>query len=55
MAKDTDRTTKEFTGGNPFPSPNSTAKYAGLESNDSCCEIGNTEPNPYGPYAPSGK
>lgn len=55
MAKDNDMTTKEFTGGNPTQATNSTAKYAGIESRDSCCEVGNCEPNPYGPYTPSGK
>jgi hypothetical protein len=55
MAKTSDPTTKEYTGGNPIKGEKSTAMYANLERESGCCEVGNTEPNPYGPYAPSGK
>lgn len=54
--KEYDQETKEAPAGNPFKSPNSTAMYVNLGSGpDGCCQVGNTESNPYGPYLPSGK
>lgn len=55
MAKDMSRESKDAPSGNPITGKNSTAMYEN-HGGDSCCgEVGNTEPNPYGPYLPSGK
>lgn len=54
MAKEMQRESKDAPSGNPVSGKNSTAMYE--NHGGSCCgEVGNTEPNPYGPYTPSGK
>jgi hypothetical protein len=50
------RESKDAPSGNPITGKNSTAMYENHGgSPDGCCEVGNTESNPYGPYLPSGK